>query len=120
MIIALTTSGDDLTAILDKRFGRAPKFLIYNTETKEFTIKDNGQNLNAAQGAGIQAGQNVAATGADAVITGHCGPKAFVVLNAAKIAIYNCKADTIQQAIDMFNNNELTPSVQADVEGHWL
>ncbi len=120
MLIALTTSGNDLSAILDKRFGRAPKFLIYNTETKEFTLKDNTQNLNASQGAGIQAAQNVAASGAQAVITGHCGPKAFRVLTAANIAIYNTKAAIVQQAIDMFTNNELTAAVQADVEGHWV
>lgn len=120
MIIAITTSGTDLSANLDRRFGRAPKFLIYNTETKEFSIKDNAQNLNAAQGAGIQAAQNVATTGAQAVITGHCGPKAFRVLKAAEIAIYNTEATTVQDAINAFNNNELSSSAQADVEGHWL
>jgi predicted Fe-Mo cluster-binding NifX family protein len=36
MKIALTTSGNDLNAPLDSRFGRAPKFLIYDMETKTF------------------------------------------------------------------------------------
>lgn len=55
MKVAFTTSGDNLGAPLDSRFGRAPKFLIYDLETNTFDVVDNRQNLNAAQGAGIQA-----------------------------------------------------------------
>jgi predicted Fe-Mo cluster-binding NifX family protein len=88
MKIAFTTSGTDLNAPLDSRFGRAPKFLIYDVETSAFEVVDNQQNLNAAQGAGIQSAETVARLGAKAVVTGHCGPKAFRVLAAAGIRIY--------------------------------
>ncbi len=120
MIIAITTSGNELSAPLDRRFGRAPKFLVYNSETKEFSLKDNTQNLNAPQGAGIQAAQNVAETGAKVVITGHCGPKAFRVLSSANIAIYNTEATTVQEAISLLEEGKLVEAVQADVEGHWV
>ena len=120
MIIVLTTSGTDLSAPLDKRFGRAPKFIIYNTETKEFSVVDNSQNLNAAQGAGIQSAQNVANTGAEAVITGHCGPKAFMVLNKANITVYNTDAETVEKAIELFSDGKLESADDADVEGHWI
>ncbi len=64
MKVAFTTSGDSLEAPLDSRFGRAPKILVYDLDRQTFEITDNTQNLNAAQGAGIQAAQNVARTGA--------------------------------------------------------
>jgi predicted Fe-Mo cluster-binding NifX family protein len=120
MKVAVSSSGCDLSAPLDPRFGRAAQFLVYDTESKTVDLAENEQNLNAAQGAGIQAAQNVATTGAKAVITGHCGPKAFRILSASNIAIYNTDAKTVQEAIDRFRNGELTKAQQADVEGHWV
>lgn len=119
MKIAFSTSGSELSAQLDTRFGRAAKFLIYDTETAACTVVDNTQNLNAAQGAGIQSAQNVAAAGAQALISGHCGPKAFQVLAAAGIQIYTSDAPTVAKALELFQAGKLTPSKAADVEGHW-
>ena len=119
MKIAFTTSGRELSAPLDRRFGRAPGFLIVDTETGTTDYEPNEQNLNAAQGAGIQAAQNVASTGAKAIVTGHCGPKAFRILSASNIAIYNTDAATVQEALDLFNDNQLKQADRADVEGHW-
>jgi predicted Fe-Mo cluster-binding NifX family protein len=119
MKVAFTTSGDSLESPLDSRFGRAPKILVYDLDTKTFEITDNIQNLNAAQGAGIQAAQNVARAGASHLVTGHCGPKAFKVLKAAGIAIYTTDAGTVSEALDRFRSGSLTPAQSADVEGHW-
>jgi predicted Fe-Mo cluster-binding NifX family protein len=119
MKIALTTSGKDLNAPLDSRFGRAPQFLIYDLEAGTFEVVDNDQNLNASQGAGIQSAQNIARLGAKALVTGHCGPKAFRVLQAAGIKIYNTSAATVAEAIDQYRTGKLTEAAAADVEGHW-
>lgn len=119
MKIALTTSGSELNAPLDSRFGRAPKFLIYDLENKTFEVIDNAQNLNAAQGAGIQSAQNIARQGVKALITGHCGPKAFRVLESAGIKIYNASATTVQEALECYLAGKLTEAKSADVEGHW-
>ena len=77
MKIAITTTGDNLNAPMDARFGRAQKFIVYDLDSNSFEVVDNQQNLNAIQGAGIQSAEAVAKTGARAVLTGHCGPKAF-------------------------------------------
>jgi len=119
MKIALSTSGAELAAPLDTRFGRAAKFLVYDTEALTFAVIDNQQNLNAAQGAGIQSAQTVAAAGAQALVTGHCGPKAFRVLAAAGIQIYTSDAPTVAAALALYREGKLTASAQADVEGHW-
>ncbi|NLH17184.1 MAG: dinitrogenase iron-molybdenum cofactor biosynthesis protein [Phycisphaerae bacterium] len=120
MKIAFTTSGNDLDAPLDSRFGRAPKFLIYDLDSDTFEVVDNRQNLNAAQGAGIQSAQSVAGSGATAIVIGHCGPKAFRVLSAAGIKVFNTDAATVADALDQYRSGKLTQSGAADVEGHWI
>lgn len=119
MKIAFPTSGNTLEAPLDSRFGRAAKFLIYDTETGTFTLVDNTQNLNAAQGAGIQSAQHVSASGAAALVSGHCGPKAFRVLSAAGIRVYTSAAATVADALQEYREGKLKMIVVADVEGHW-
>lgn len=119
MKIAFTTSGETLDAPLDSRFGRAPKFLIYDTDNNTFKVVDNQQNLNAAQGAGIQAAEAVSRLGAEAVVTGHCGPKAFHVLLAAGIRIFNSDAPTVAEALEQYRAGKLDEAKAADVEGHW-
>lgn len=120
MKVAFSTSGSTLDAPLDSRFGRASHFLVYDTETERFELIDNGQNLNAAQGAGIQAAQTVSRTGAKHLVTGHCGPKAFKVLQAAGITIYTADAPTVADGLKLFLSGTLKPSNSADVDGHWV
>ncbi len=59
MRIAITSTGKDLEADIDPRFGRTARFVIVNDETMEFEAVENTQNLNLAQGAGIQAGKTI-------------------------------------------------------------
>ena len=120
MKIAFTTSGETLDAPLDGRFGRAPKFILYDIEKDSFEVIENRQNLNTAQGAGIQAAETIARAKADCLITGHCGPKAFRVLNAAGLAVYNCSEATVADALRAFREGILQSLDAADVEGHWI
>ena len=120
MKIAFTTSGNELDSPLDTRFGRAPKFLIYDLDSDTFEVLDNQQNLNAAQGSGIQSAETVARSGAECLVTGHCGPKAFRVLSAAKVRIYNTQAATVAEGLELFRQGKLSESAAADVEGHWV
>jgi predicted Fe-Mo cluster-binding NifX family protein len=119
MKIVLTTSGDSLGAPLDTRFGRTPKFMIYDLQNDTFEVLDNRQNVNAAQGAGIQSAETVARSGAKALVTGHCGPKAFRVLSAAGVKVFTSGAKTVAEALEQYRAGKLTESESADVEGHW-
>jgi predicted Fe-Mo cluster-binding NifX family protein len=120
MKIAITSSGKDLDNEIDLRFGRAKGFVIYDLENGSYEFIDNVQNLEAAQGAGIQAAQNVVNKDVEAVITGHCGPKAFKVLSAADVKIYTMETGKIKEVIEKFKNGELLEASSADVEGHWV
>jgi len=119
MKIVVTAQGPGLDSPVDPRFGRARHFILADTESGAFTAHDNAQNLNAPQGAGIQAAQAVARLGAEAVLTGHVGPKAFAVLKAASIVIYTGANGTVREAIDCLKSGKLQAAKVADVEGHW-
>ena len=105
---------------MDRRFGRAVAFVVYDQDTEAYTVVDNNQNVQAAQGAGIQAAQKVVNSGAQALVTGHCGPKAFRVLSAANVTVYNCQAETVAEAIEQVQSGQLSPAQAPDVEGHWI
>jgi predicted Fe-Mo cluster-binding NifX family protein len=117
--IAFTTSGSDINAPLDRRFGRAAKFLVYDLESETFEVVDNSNNVSAAHGAGIQSGQTIARLGVKAIVTGHCGPNAFRVLSAAGIKIYNTDAHTVAEALAQYRAGTLNDANAADVGGHW-
>jgi len=119
MKIAISVSGKTLDSQIDPRFGRAAGFIIYDMETETFEYKDNSQNLNAMQGAGIQSAKHLSDFGVSALITGHCGPKAFTALKAAGVKIYAGAAGTVEAVIVKFKNGELSEAHEADVDGHW-
>lgn len=119
MKLVFTTPGDTLDASLDPSFGRARNFLLYDLESGGSQAISNQQNLNAAQGAGIQAAQTIVKAGAGALITRHCGPKAFRVLAAAGVKVYNTDAPTIAEALSRYRAGQLTEAGSANVESHW-
>ena len=117
MKIVLTTTGNDLNAKLDPRFGRAAKFLVVDLETDSLQVVDNAQ-VNASHGAGIQAAEAVVKLGAQAVVTGRCGPKAFRVLQSAGVAIYSTEASTVTEALALFRAGKLNRTLTASAQGH--
>jgi predicted Fe-Mo cluster-binding NifX family protein len=119
MKLIITAQGQNLDSAVDPRFGRARYFLLVDTDAGGFIAHDNAQNLNAPQGAGIQAAQTVARLGPEAVLTGHVGPKAFAVLRTAGIAVYTGATGTVREAIDAFKANKFQAAQSANVEGHW-
>ncbi len=106
MKIAFATSGNDMTSPMDPRFGRAARFLVYDTDQKNFVVIDN-DNVDATQGAGIKAAETIVKAGAKTLVTGDCGPKAVNALKQANVAIYSCKGTTVQNALDLFLANKL-------------
>lgn len=120
MKLIITSQGQDLASPVDPRFGRAKYFLLVDTETGDVAVHDNVQNLNAPQGAGIQSAQTIARLGAEALLTGHVGPKAFTTLQAAKIAIYIGASGTVSETLEQFKNGQLQLAGKANVEGHWM
>ena len=120
MTIAVTSQGTDMASEVDPRFGRARFFIVIDTETGVSVAHDNAQNLNAAQGAGIQAAQKVVDLGVEAVLTGNVGPKAFSALQAGNIKVCVGATGSVANAMEQFKAGQLEYVTEANVEGHWV
>lgn len=115
MKVAVTSLGESLASPVDERFGRARFFVIADPETEEWSVEDNRHNMQAAEGAGVRAANRIIAIGVDAVATGHCGPKAFALLSAAGIEVYQEARGSVRNAVKAFADGTLEKSSSPDV-----
>jgi predicted Fe-Mo cluster-binding NifX family protein len=120
MKLAITSQGKDMLSAVDPRFGRARWFIVVDTETGELNAVDNQLNRDMTQGAGIQAALSALNVGAQAVVTGNVGPKAFSALKAAGLDVYVGATGTVQEAFERFKAGELKSAEGATVEGPWV
>jgi predicted Fe-Mo cluster-binding NifX family protein len=107
MKIAVSALGTSLDDRIDQRFGRAEYLLLVDPSTLAVEVVDNGENRDALQGAGLGAAEAVATRGADAVLTGHLGPKAYRALKAAGIDGYGVAGMTVREAVDAYTEGSL-------------
>jgi predicted Fe-Mo cluster-binding NifX family protein len=117
MKIAVTSTGPEMDSAVDERFGRARYFLVVDLDTENIQSIDNTTNVEATQGAGIQAAQEVVRQGAQWILTGHVGPKAFQALNTAGISIGTGAAGTVRETVERFRAGGFEPADAADVKG---
>ncbi len=109
MKLAISLTGTEPDAAVDPHFGRARCFRIVDTETGERSLWDNAAAAEAAHGAGTRTAQALAGLGVRAVLTGHVGPKAWSVLEAAGIRVYQAGAGGQEEVIRSFLGGRLQP-----------
>ncbi|MCA1961814.1 MAG: NifB/NifX family molybdenum-iron cluster-binding protein [Desulfomonile sp.] len=119
MRIAVTSTGKDIDSPVDPRFGRARYILILDEKGTVSEVVDNTANVNALKGAGIQAGKLLADRKVDVLVTGHCGPNAFTVLEAAGIKVAVQQSGTVRQAVAKIMSGEAEFADKPNVEAHW-
>lgn len=107
MKIAIPVDEQNLKSGVCPSFGRAPYFLIYQTDTKERYYLDNSA-VASQGGAGIKAAQVIADQGVTALLTPRCGENAEEVLRQSEILIYKTIPGTVQQNVDAFVAEQLT------------
>ncbi|MBT3321770.1 MAG: NifB/NifX family molybdenum-iron cluster-binding protein [Anaerolineae bacterium] len=120
MKIAISISGNTINDPFDPRFGRTSTFCIIDTESEEWETYENPA-FSASGGAGVQASQIIAEKGAEAIISGAFGPKAFDTLSAAKIEMYTASGNegfAAQDVLEMFKNGQLPKTESASHGGH--
>jgi len=117
MKIAITAASGAPDASVDPRFGRAAWFLVVETETMAFEAVENS-NVAAAGGAGINSAKAVIDTGAQAVLTGNCGPNAERTLSAGNIKLYTGVQGTVAEAVEQFKAGALTEATGPSVDSH--
>lgn len=113
--IAVSSEGPGLEDMVDPRFGRAGGFVIIDTGDMETAYIDNGNAQSMSHGAGIAAAENIAKAGAEVLLTGIVGPKAFMALAAAGVRIVEgMEGLTVGQAVERYKSGD---TVFADAPG---
>ena len=87
-------------------FGRAPYFLLVDTQTDKKEFFENSA-ASSAGGAGIAAAQLIVDSGAEAVLLPRCGENAAKVLKAANINLYKTTGDSMAENIADFAAGKL-------------
>jgi predicted Fe-Mo cluster-binding NifX family protein len=108
--IAISSTGETLDSKVDPRFGRAPYFVVVETdETGEFQISSHANEAaDVVSGAGTEAAQQVVRAGAKAVVTGAVGPHAFEIFEKLGMEVYWVQGDlTVEEAIRKYRKGEL-------------
>ena len=119
MKIAVSAKSNNLDSQIDPRFGRAPYILIVDTQSLEYEAVDNSANRDALKGAGIQAAAAVSRKGAEVLLTGYCGPKAFQALDAAGIQVAGDVSGTVKNAVKDFSEGRISFTETANADAHW-
>lgn len=118
MKIAITATGPTLDDEVDPRFGRCRYFIVADTETMEVEALENS-NAVSGSGVGISNGQMIADKGAQAVLTGNCGPNAYQVLSAAGLQVITGVTGKVRDAIEGYNTGRFRATAQPNVTGHF-
>ncbi|UWG95555.1 NifB/NifX family molybdenum-iron cluster-binding protein [Dehalobacter sp. DCM] len=105
IVIPVDNNSMDTTVCIS--FGRAPYFLIYETETEEKSFINNSAAASQG-GAGIKAAQSIVDSGAEAIITPRCGENAAEVIKAAGIIMYRTINNSIQDNLQALKEGRLT------------
>ena len=115
MKIAVTSLGESPESPIDQRFGRARFFLLHDLDSGEWSSHDNRRSIEADQGAGVKAARRGVELGAQAVITGHCGPAALAALAAAGIDVFQEASGSVQEALAACRSGALKKSGRQDL-----
>ncbi|MEI6840470.1 MAG: NifB/NifX family molybdenum-iron cluster-binding protein [Methanomicrobiales archaeon] len=110
MKICFTAQGATLESLSEDRFGRAPYFIVVESEDGSFEAIKNPY-ADGGGGVGPKAAQVLIANNVKALVSGQVGGNAKEVLAAAGIAMYTYNAGgSVKNAFDQFTKNTLVRS----------
>jgi predicted Fe-Mo cluster-binding NifX family protein len=102
---------------MDPHFGRCACFVLVETDDMSCEIVENVSRMHGS-GAGIQAAQLMAQKGAQAVLTGDCGPNAHRTLSAAGIDVFLGCSGRVSEAVERFKLGKLSVATEPNVASH--
>jgi len=108
MKLAMPIEGKDSMKNVSPSFGRAPYFLIYDTDTKEEKYLENSAATTQG-GAGVKAAQIVADSKVDVLLTPRCGKNAAEVFEDSGIKLYKTREGSAKKNIEDFTEDRLSP-----------
>jgi len=117
MKVYVSSAAPTIFSEVDQKFGRCSYFLVYDTETRKTRIIENVSS-DTGQGAGVSTSRKIVSEGANVVITGNIGPRAFEILSASGVTIFLAEEMSVKEAIADYERGVLTPIESASIEGH--
>ena len=105
-----TTLEDNVSS----HFGKAPYFIIYDTDKDSFETITNGENVDPHLVI-----RNSAKAGAKKLICGNIGPNAYLIAEKHKVTVYISPAIKVRQAIELASNDQL-PIAQGPTMQHGM
>lgn len=106
MKICIPTLGEKgLSEMVYNHFGSANFFTIYDTTAKKIEVIENDNqhhNHGACQPLSVISKYNI-----DAIITNGMGRRAVQLLNENGIKVYLLNGNTVEEAVEKFESNEL-------------
>lgn len=106
MKVAVPVDDKSVDSTVCQSFGRAPYFLIYDTEAGKGEFMDNGAAVSQG-GAGVRAAQAIADQEIAALLAPRCGENAAAVFQAAGIDIYRTQSKSARENIDAYLAGDL-------------
>ena len=117
MRVMVSATGGSVDSPVDQRFGRAPFFIIIDTENEENAEVIQNPFAFAPNGAGISAAQFALEKGVQAVISGAFGPNSSMILQSSGIQmIYEPEPIPVKEAIKKLKNETYTSQPQPQVQ----
>lgn len=113
-LIAVAAVGKSTGSDLEERFGRCNYFWIWNPDTDEYRLLEK-MHTDETPGSGTGSAQALIENGAGSLIVNHIGPKAFMMLQRANVAVYNgAECKTVAEAIKLLRAGQLPKLEQAN------
>ena len=116
-IIAIASTGRDMSSPVSYLFGRAPFFIICDRARGTFKVVPN-KYTDAQHAAGLRAAQMIAGMDIDAVCGNNIGFEPFRVFDQARIPAYTDLPATVQNTLDAFPDG-LTKLTVENVPSHF-
>lgn len=107
MRVAVPVEHQTLKAEVCPSFGRAPFYVIYDTEKKTTEYLQNTAT-GSQGGAGVQAAQLIVDQQVDAIITPRCGKNAAAVVQEAGIKLYRSISGSIESNLKAFEEQSMS------------
>lgn len=107
MKIIIPINEENENTEISQSFGRAPFYMIYDTETKKTETILNPAT-ESPSGAGIKAAQTIVDSGANVLLTIRCGKNAHDVLKGADIKVMEAASGSAKDNIKAYLEGKLS------------
>jgi len=117
VVIAIASTGRDISSPVSYLFGRAPYYIICDRAKNTYKVVSN-KYADAQHAAGLRSAQMIAALKVDAVCGNNVGFEPFKVLSQARIEVYTNLNGSVWDALQAFPDG-LTKLTAENVPTHF-